>query len=44
MIKICAITENNELLVNQSLEAMQNSNISWFWVDFFQPNEEEISI
>ncbi len=42
MIKICAITKNNELLINQSLEAMQNSSIAWFWVDFFQPNEEEI--
>ena len=42
MIKICAITKNNELVLNQSLEAMHNSNISWFWVDFFQPNEEEI--
>lgn len=42
MIKICAITKNNELILNQSLEAMHNSNIAWFWVDFFQPNEEEI--
>ena len=42
MIKICAITKNNELLINQSLEAMQNSSIAWFWVDFFQPNEEEL--
>lgn len=42
VIKICAITKNNELVFNQSLEAMNDSNIAWFWVDFFKPNEEEI--
>lgn len=42
MIKICAITKNNELLLNQSLEALHASNIAWFWVDFFKPNEEEM--
>lgn len=42
MIKICAITTNNELVLNQSLEDMHHSNIAWFWVDFFQPNKEEI--
>ena len=42
MVKICAITKNNELVLNLSLEEMHDSNISWFWVDFFQPSEEEI--
>ena len=43
VIKICAVTTNNELVLNQSLEDMNHSNIAWFWVDFFQPNKEEIS-
>lgn len=41
MIKICAITINNELVLNQSLEEM-DSNIAWYWVDFFQPTKDEI--
>lgn len=35
MINICAITKNNELILNQSLEDMQNLDIIWFWADFF---------
>lgn len=42
MIKICAITKNNEFLLNQSLEDMHDENIDWFWVDFCQPNKEEL--
>lgn len=42
MIKICAITKNYELILNQSLEDMNIDNIAWYWVDFCQPNNEEI--
>lgn len=43
VIKICAITINNELILNLSLEAIYDSNIAWVWVDFFKPNKEEIT-
>lgn len=41
MIHICAITKNHEFVSNLSLEDVHEQYIDWFWVDFFQPNEEE---
>ncbi|MFJ8244170.1 magnesium/cobalt transporter CorA [Peribacillus asahii] len=41
MIHICAITKNHEFVSNLSLEDVHEQHIDWYWVDFFQPNEEE---
>lgn len=41
MIRIITITENLELNFYTSIDSLSNSNISWYWVDIEDPNEDE---
>lgn len=42
MIRTIAINKNLELIINYSLPILNTEEVSWFWVDFNQPSEEEI--
>ncbi|PSL31078.1 magnesium transporter [Planomicrobium soli] len=42
MLRILAITEENELLVNPPLESLES--MKWYWADFNMPTDEETSL
>ncbi|BBI31722.1 magnesium/cobalt transporter CorA [Cohnella abietis] len=42
MLRIMAVTDNQELLEDVPLQSLMNDNIKWFWVDFDCPTETEI--
>ncbi|MCD9020870.1 magnesium/cobalt transporter CorA [Cohnella silvisoli] len=44
MLRIMAMTENQELLEEIPLHNLMDSNIKWFWVDFDCPTEAEIEL
>ncbi|WP_400246283.1 magnesium/cobalt transporter CorA [Niallia sp. JL1B1071] len=42
MIHSLAITKNNELISNLTIEEILDGDYKWFWVDFDQPIDKEI--
>jgi magnesium transporter len=44
MLRIVAVDHQNKLLIDPSLETLQNNAIKWYWVDFSNPsvNESEL--
>ncbi len=44
MLRIIAVTEDQELLADISLANLMESHIKWFWVDFDSPSDEEIQL
>ncbi|WP_239615968.1 magnesium/cobalt transporter CorA [Cohnella mopanensis] len=44
MLRIMAVTEKQELLVDIPLHNLMNDNIKWFWVDFDCPTDEEVHL
>lgn len=44
MIHILAQTNKGELLTNLSLDSVSMENITWYWVDFETPTNEEIAL
>lgn len=43
MIRSIALTKDNQILENLSIEALQDPEILWYWVDFNTPTQEESS-
>ncbi|KEK21074.1 metal transporter [Bacillus manliponensis] len=41
MIKICAVTKDDEVLYDLSLEETEGENIAWVWIDLNKPTKEE---
>ncbi|MGG0188183.1 magnesium/cobalt transporter CorA [Bacillus rhizoplanae] len=41
MIRICAVTKENEVLYDLSLEETKREDIVWFWLDLCKPTKEE---
>ncbi|MBB6216804.1 magnesium transporter [Anaerosolibacter carboniphilus] len=44
MIRTLAVTEDSKIIMNLSIEKLNEMRLKWFWVDFENPNEEEISL
>lgn len=44
MIRTLAVTIDSNVLYNLSLDRLKDSDIKWFWMDFEDPNEEEVSL
>lgn len=44
MIRTCAVNKLDETLYNLPLEDLRQEAIKWFWVDFCQPDPNEIQI
>ncbi|WP_373231713.1 magnesium/cobalt transporter CorA [Cohnella sp.] len=44
MLRIMAITDNQELLEEIPLQSLMDKPIKWFWVDFDCPTDEEIQL
>ncbi|RKP53095.1 magnesium and cobalt transport protein CorA [Cohnella endophytica] len=44
MLRILAVTEDQELLENIPLNRLMDDAIKWFWVDFDCPTDEEIQL
>ncbi|MGG3798695.1 magnesium/cobalt transporter CorA [Metabacillus fastidiosus] len=42
MISIIAVSNKLELIMNCSLDELQEDYIKWYWIDFNEPTEEEI--
>ncbi|NMD71899.1 magnesium/cobalt transporter CorA [Bacillus sp. DNRA2] len=41
MIRICAIRDNGEFLMDVKLKELKNKQIKWYWIDFINPTSEE---
>lgn len=44
MIRTCMITKNKEVLFDEPLENVRNSDVDWYWVDFHNPDDKEINL
>lgn len=44
MINILAFTKKSQLIQNLTLEQLTGNDISWYWVDFESPDQEEIKL
>ncbi|MDY0393336.1 magnesium/cobalt transporter CorA [Virgibacillus halophilus] len=44
MIRIAAVTENNQLILNLTLDTLHLSNYSWCWIDYNDPTAAEIRL
>ncbi|MBM7603594.1 magnesium transporter [Metabacillus crassostreae] len=44
LIQTVAITTNGEIIYDISMEKLKGENIKWYWVDFQEPNENEIQL
>lgn len=44
MIRTCVITKNKQVIYDQSLKNIRNSDVAWYWVDFSDPDPEEIKL
>ncbi|WP_117168463.1 magnesium/cobalt transporter CorA [Paraliobacillus sediminis] len=42
MIHIVAITNNNEIVQLNSLDALKQADFKWYWIDFDQPSDHEV--
>ncbi|MBD0383663.1 magnesium/cobalt transporter CorA [Paenibacillus sedimenti] len=42
MIRSLAITKDSEVIKDVQLAQLSDPNIKWYWVDFKEPNEEEL--
>lgn len=41
MIRTMAVKKNNEIMLDLPMDALTGPEISWYWVDFNQPSDEE---
>jgi len=44
LINILAFTKKSQLIQNLTLEQLTGNDISWYWVDFESPDQEEIKL
>ncbi len=44
LIRILAITNQNEIIDDASIDDVFRSKYKWMWIDFHQPNEQEIKL
>lgn len=44
MLRIWALTQEDRLVKNLSLQDIASQNFKWYWVDFDQPDEAEIGL
>ncbi|MEK4030368.1 magnesium/cobalt transporter CorA [Pseudobacillus sp. FSL P4-0506] len=44
MIKICILKTDGQLVFDSSLEEVKAQDTVWYWVDFFNPDEEEAKV
>jgi magnesium transporter len=44
MLRILAINNENQLLINPPLDSLFHSDIEWYWVDFNIPSKEETDL
>ena len=44
LVHILAVTKDSELLLDVSLDRLSEKDISWYWVDFETPNDEEVRL
>ncbi|WP_164668185.1 magnesium/cobalt transporter CorA [Virgibacillus doumboii] len=44
MIRIVAQTNDNEIVINLTMEDLRKQHFSWVWVDFEAPSQEEIAL
>ncbi len=44
MIRIFALTKDLKLVENININDLNKHNLSWYWIDFNNPNEEEIKL
>ena len=44
MIRTCAVMQNNEILYDLTFGVLKKPNISWYWIDFNEPTEEEAAL
>ena len=44
MIRVLAITKDFKLICDLPLDDLTNDNILWYWVDFNNPSQDEISL
>jgi magnesium transporter len=44
LLRIIAVTEDQEMLEDIPLQSLMDSNIKWFWVDFDTPTDDEFKL
>jgi magnesium transporter len=44
MIRTCVVLDNGEVAYNVPLSQIKKPEVSWYWVDFADPSEKDISI
>ncbi|MFD2679839.1 magnesium/cobalt transporter CorA [Bacillus seohaeanensis] len=44
MIRTCIVMDNGEVVYNVPLSQIKKPEVSWYWVDFADPSEKDISI
>jgi magnesium transporter len=44
MIRTCVITKDFEVIYDVSLPSVNSSDVSWYWVDFQEPTEDEAKL
>ncbi|MDM5197625.1 magnesium/cobalt transporter CorA [Fictibacillus enclensis] len=44
MLRIMAVTKDHELILQPSVEELAEDRIEWYWVDFIDPDDEEIKL
>jgi magnesium transporter len=44
LLRIIAVTEDQEMLEDIPLQSLMDSNIKWFWVDFDCPTDDEFKL
>ncbi|MBU3144485.1 magnesium/cobalt transporter CorA [Clostridium sp. CF012] len=44
MVRVIAITKDLKLICDLPLDDLSKDNIMWYWMDFNNPNQEEISL
>ncbi|MGG1571918.1 magnesium/cobalt transporter CorA [Fictibacillus sp. NRS-1165] len=44
MLRIMAVTKDHNVLLQPPVESLSDDNVAWYWVDFINPDEEEIQL
>jgi magnesium transporter len=44
MIRMCAVTKDFKVLYDLPLQSLKSPHISWYWVDFHEPTDEESNL
>ncbi|MCZ0754289.1 magnesium/cobalt transporter CorA [Anoxybacillus sp. J5B_2022] len=44
MIRTCGVTKDFEVVYDLPLQMLKNHDISWYWVDFHEPTDEEAKL